>query len=89
MDAERQAVALGGGIDRPQVAAAERRLLHGEHEDLHEAPVLGAALDLVDRVFDVLRRHHDRGPQARIAVEPFLGDPVVERAREGRAPCPR
>ena len=84
MDAERQAVALGGGVDRPQVAAAERRLLHREHEDLHEAPVLGATLDLIDRILGVLHRHHDRRPQARIAIEPFLDHPVVERAREGR-----
>ena len=84
MDAERQAVALGGGVDRPQVAAAERRLLHRQHEDLHEAPVLGATLDLIDRILGVLHRHHDRRPQARIAIEPFLDHPVVERAREGR-----
>ena len=69
-------------IDRPVMPPPERRLLHRQHQHLHEALVLGAALDLVDRVFDVLHRHHDRGAQARIAVEPFLGDPVVERARE-------
>ena len=84
MDAERQAVAFGGGVDRPQVAPAERRFLHGENEDLHKAAVLGATLDLVDGVFGVLHRQHDRRPQARIAIEPFLHDPVVERAREGR-----
>jgi len=72
MDAERQAVALGGGVDRPQVAAAERRLLHGEDEDLHEAPVLGATLDLIDRILGVLHRHHDRRPQARIAIADAL-----------------
>ena len=77
-------MALGGGVDRPQVPAAERRLLHGKHQDLHEAPILGAALDLVDSIFGVLRRDDDRGAQPRIAVEPFLGDPVVERAGEGR-----
>ena len=84
MNADRQAVAFGRRVDRPPVPASERPLLHGQQQDLHEAPILGAALDLVDREFDVLRRHHDRGAQPRIAVEPFLGDPVVERAREGR-----
>jgi hypothetical protein len=83
VDAERQAMMFGGGIDRPQVPAAERRFLHREHQDLHEAMILGAALDLVDRVFRVLHRDHDRGPQARIAIEPLPRDPVVERAREG------
>ena len=83
MDAERQPVPLGRREDRPMMPPPERHLLHRQHHDLHEAPVLGAALDLVDRVFDVLHRHDDRGAQARIAVEPFLGDPVVQRAVEG------
>src|SRR6266513_3046378 len=64
--------------------APERRLLHGEYQDLYEALVLGAALDLIDGVFGVLHRQHDGGAQARIAIEPFLGDPIVERAGEGR-----
>ena len=83
MDADRQAVPLGRREDRPVMPPPERHLLHRQHHDLHEALVLGAALDLVDRVFDVLHRHDDRGAQARIAVEPFLGDPVVQRAMEG------
>ena len=74
---------LGGGKDRPVVAAAERRLLHRQHENLHEASVGGAALDLLDGVLDVLHRDDDRCAQARIAVEPFFGDKVIERAGEG------
>ena len=82
MDADRQAMALGGSEHWPPLPATERRLLHGEHLHLHETLVLGAALDLIDREFDVLRRHRDRGAQARIVVEPFLGDPVVDCARD-------
>jgi hypothetical protein len=66
------------------VPPAERRFLHRQHENLHEAAILRAALDLVDRIFGVLHRQDDRGAQAGIAVEPFPCDPVVERAREGR-----
>ena len=84
MDADRQSVALGRGIDRPEVPPSKRHLLHRQDQHLDEAPVLGAALDLVHRVFGVLHRHDDGGAQPRIAVEPFPGDPVVERAREGR-----
>ena len=84
MNAERQAVALGRCIDRPILAAAERHLAHAQHQHLHEALVGGAALDLGDGEFGVLHRHHDRGAQPRIAVEPFLGDPVVDRLGERR-----
>ena len=89
MDADRQVVALGGGIERPPVPPPERRLLHGEHPDRDESLVLGDALDLVDRQLDVLGRDDDRSAQARIAVEPFLGDPVVDRRAPPRPPCPR
>ncbi len=82
MDADRQVMLLRRGEQRPPVPAPERRLLHGDELDLHEALVGRAALDLVDRVFDVLGRHHDRGAQPRIAIEPFLGDVVVDRARD-------
>ena len=73
---------IAGRVDRPEMPAAERHLLHRQHQHLDEALVLGAAFDLVDRVFDVLHRHHDRSAQPRIAVEPFLDDPVVDRAGE-------
>ena len=52
------------------------------------APGIGsAALDLLDRELGVLEGHHDRGPKPRLRLEPFLGDPVVDRAREGSCPA--
>ena len=48
MNAERQAVALAGGVDRPEMPPPERHLLHRQHQHLHEALVGGAALDLGD-----------------------------------------
>ena len=82
MNADRQPVPLGCREDRPVMPAPQRRLLHRQHQDLYETPILGAALNLVDGIFDVLDRDHDRGAQPRIAIEPFLRDPVVERACE-------
>ena len=83
MNADRQIVARGGGVDRPVGPAAERHLAHGEHQHLDEAAVGGAALDLLDRELRVLQRHHDRGAKRRLGVEPFPGDPVVDGAGEG------
>jgi hypothetical protein len=61
----------------------QRGFPHRQHRHLDEARVPGAAFDLIHREFDVLQRHHDGGAQARIAVEPLRGDPVVDRAGEG------
>ena len=83
MDADRQAVALRCGVERPEMPAPERHLAHRQHQHLDEAWVGGEPLDLLDGELDVLQRHHDRGAQARIAVEPFPRDPVVDRAGEG------
>ena len=45
MKTDRQAVPLGGLIDRPEIAAAERHFGIGEHQHLHETLVGRAALD--------------------------------------------
>ncbi len=76
---------LGGGVDRPVVALAQRMVVHHQQQDLHEAAVGGDAVDLLDRQFGVLHRHHDGGAQARLLVQPLGGDPVVHRAGEAGA----
>jgi hypothetical protein len=83
VNAERQAVALRRRIDRPVLAPTERGLAHRRHQHLDEAGVFGATLDFLDRVFDVLQRHDDRGGEARVAVEPFRGDPVIDGPGKG------
>ena len=37
MDADRQAVLFGRGVDRPVVTLAQRRVVHHQQQDLHEA----------------------------------------------------
>ena len=83
VDADREAVALGGGIDRPVHRLAERVLAHRQHHHLHETLVAGAPLDLLHRPLDRLDGQHGRAQQARVLVQPFGRQPVVERAREG------
>ena len=41
------------------------------------------ALDLLDGELDILQRHHDRGAQARVMIEPLPRNPVVDGAGEG------
>ena len=82
MDADGKAMLLGRGIDRPVRTLAERYIAHDQHQHLHETLVLGAALDLGHGFFHALRRDHDRAAQPRILVEPFPGEPVVDRAAE-------
>ena len=87
MNAERQAVAFGRRIDRPERAAPERHFAHRRHQYLDEARVGGAALDLRDGEFHVLQRDHDGSAQALIMGEPLGRDPVVDDAGEGARPC--
>ncbi len=82
MNADRQAEPFGRGIDRPIEALAERHVAHDQHQHLDEARVLGAALDFRDRFLHALGRYHDRAAQPRVAVEPFLGQPIVQCAAE-------
>ncbi len=83
MNPDRQVVAFGGRIDRPEVATPKRHLAHREHQHLDETRIAGATLDLVDREFDILQRHHDGRAQTRVAIEPFPRDPIVHGARKG------
>ncbi|MGY3198559.1 hypothetical protein ACVIWU_007925 [Bradyrhizobium sp. USDA 4509] len=82
MDADRQAEPFRRGVDRPVVPLAKRHVAHHQHQHLHEALVLRTALDLGDRLLDALHRDHDRAAQAIVLVEPFLDQPVVQRAAE-------
>ena len=84
MHADGQAVFLGGLVDRPVGAAAERHLAHREHQHLHEALVVREPLDLLHRQIGIVQRQQDRGAQPRLAVEPFLGDVVVHRRDQRR-----
>ncbi len=82
MNADRQAQPFGRGVDRPVGTLAEWDVAHHEHQHLYEAAIARAALDLGDRFFHALRRDHDRAPQPRVAIEPFLGEPIVQRPAE-------
>ena len=83
MDRERQLVALGRRVDRPEMAAAEQRLALRQHQDRHEAGIARQPLDLLDGEVRRLHRHDDGGPEARIARQPLRRDPVVDGAAEG------
>ena len=56
----------------------------GQQQHLDEAGVHGAAFDLIHRALDALWRDDARGTQARLAVQPFLDDPVVHRLCKSR-----
>ena len=85
MDADRQAVAFRRRVDRPVLAATERGLGADQQHHLDETAVGGAAVDLIHRQFGVLHRHDDGRAQPGVAVQPFPGDPVVQRAGHGDA----
>ncbi len=82
VDADGQPVPRRGRIDRPVVAAPERRLAADQHQHLHEALVVGPMLDLVDAAFDALHRQHDRAPEAGITIEPLARQPRVQTAAQ-------
>ena len=84
MERDRQARPLGRGVDRPVGPPAGRRLAHDRQQHLHEPPVRPGALDLFRRKVRGVRRHEDGGAQARVAVEPFRLQPVVQRTAEAR-----
>ena len=88
VDADRQAVALGGRVDRPVLRMAERGVAGGEQQDLDEAGVGGAAVDLGGGGVRVLRGDDDRGAKPGFAVEPLGGDPVVQRGGQGGGEMP-
>src|SRR5579872_2031075 len=83
MDADWQVKAFRGLVDRPMLPSAKRHLGHRQHQYLHEAPIVGAALDLGHREIRTVRRDNNRGTQPGIAIEPFGGDPVVDGTTEG------
>ena len=53
------------------LALAEGGVVGGRHEDLDEAGVGGAAVDLFGGALGVLGGDHDGGAQAGLGVEPF------------------
>jgi hypothetical protein len=81
MDSDGQAMPLRRLIDRP-VQPPPERLVEAGQQHLHETPVRRAAIDLDRSHLGVLDRHDDRGAQARVTVEPFLGHPIVDCASE-------
>ena len=82
VDADGETQPFGRRIDRPIGALAQGHVAHHQHQHLDEALILSAALDLGHGFFDALRRNHDRAAQPRVLVEPFFGQPVVQRATE-------
>ena len=83
MDADGEAMPLGGGVDRPVGAFSQGHVAHDQHQDLDKAMIGGATLDLGDGFFDALHGDDDRAAQPGILVEPFLDQPVVQRPAEG------
>ena len=78
-------MALGRGVDRPVLPPPERQFAGHQQHHLDEPAVGGAAFDLRDRQLGILLRHHDRGAQPGVAIQPLARDPVVHRARHGGA----
>ena len=82
--ADGEAVPLARLVDRPVDAPPERHLAHHRHQHLHEALVGREPLDLLHRQLGIVQRQQDRRAQPRLAVEPFLGDVVVDRRDQRR-----
>ena len=85
MQADRHPVPAGSLVDRPPVAPAVGQIVHRRQQDLDEPRVAGPSLDLLDGECRILRRHHDRGKETAVPVQPGIGEPVVDRATQG---CP-
>ena len=69
--------------DREVAAVAVGPLGAGRQEHLDEALVAADASDLGRRHVRMLDRHHDRGAQAGLLLQPVLDLPVVGGSREG------
>ena len=77
VQSNRKIVFHRGFVNRPVVAPAQHHFTRRGHHDLDEPFVARATLDLLDREHRCLRRHDDRGAQARFLVQPVFDDPVV------------
>src|SRR3712207_8288651 len=62
-----------------------RPLRPGGDEHLHDARVLATAPDLRGRAVRVLRRHHQRAAEARVAGQPLLEDRKSTRLNSSHA----
>ena len=71
-------------VDRPVPAPAHRLQVAALEQHLHEAAVAGPAAHLGGGRHRILHRHHDRGTQPRVAVQPLRYLPVVGGPRQGR-----
>src|SRR6185312_12946735 len=85
MDADRKARLLGGLIDRPVAALAQRLDIAAEQQHLNEIAVAGALADFGGGRRAVLVGDHDRSLETAVLAGP-LGDlPVIDRAGQRRA----
>ena len=78
MNADGEPVALGCGVDRPELPAAQRMIAHHQQQHLDEAAVGRPALDLIHCQFDIL--------PGRLLAKPDAGlghhaDEMIERFR--------
>ena len=89
VNADRQAVAFRRAVDRPVLPPAQREFGLRQHQHLDEALVLGAAVDLLGGELRAVHRHDDGCAQPRIAIQPFRGDPPVDRTAQRRPTGPR
>ena len=84
VNADRQIELLRHAIHRPVHPPSQRDFLHFPDQHLDEAGIGGAALDLLRREVRAVHRHHDRGAQAGVAIQPLLHHPIVDRPAKRR-----
>ena len=80
-----------GFVDRPVLPVAPLAFRVAAHHHLDEARVIGEPLDLLRGQVGRVEGHVDAPAQPRVAGEPLLGEPVVDRPADrrlvlGRAP---
>jgi hypothetical protein len=71
-------------VNRPVLPVPPLALRIAAHHHLDEARIVGESLDLRDGEVGRIEGHVEAPAQARVAAEPLLGQPVVDRAAQSR-----